>query len=150
MWYSIIIYLIMYRLVGTVLLSLFYRVCIGSIFWAKCQSFLVRHLPLAECPPLSLVDICWYRGGHYHVPTDIEKYGYFFFGDDKNFCASSSHVYLDHGILSKYQIACEPPYKVLSMAVTSRWCQNYHNPSTDYWSNIQTLAFWGLRSNMKH
>ena len=51
----------------------------------KRQSCLVRELPLTECPPLSSDDIRGYRVGQYHDTTDIEKYGCFFFGGNKDF-----------------------------------------------------------------
>ena len=124
-----------------------YRKYYGS---AKHQSFLVRELPLMECPPFSSADICGYCVDQYHVPTDIEKYGCFFFGNSTIFLASSSQIYLDYGILSKYKIACKPQYKLLSMSVTFFSCENYHNLSKEYFSNSHTLAVWGLHSPLNH
>ena len=43
----------------------------------KRQYFLVRDLPLTECTPLSLADICGYCVGQYHVPTEIKNMAVF-------------------------------------------------------------------------
>ena len=112
--------------------------------------FCVCGIPLIECPPLSSSDIRGYCMGQYHVSTKIKKYGYFFFGENRNFWVNSNHVYLDCVMLYIYKFLCKPQYELLRMSVTFHLFQIAHNPSTKYCSNGQTSAFGGLRSPLNH
>ena len=113
---------------------------------AKRQSFLFRGMPLTEYPSFLLADICGYCVGQYHVPTNIRKIWLFLFGYNTTFGANSSQVYIDYGILSRYQIVCRPQYNFLSMSVMCFSCQNSHNPSIEGYINVQTSDVWGMCS----
>ena len=60
----------------------------------KRQSFLVLDMPFTVYPPLSLADIRGYCVEQYHVPTKIEKCGYFSLGITQFFEPAASRYIL--------------------------------------------------------
>ena len=88
----------------------------------------------------------WVLCGTVPCPYQDQKIWLFLFGGNN----ISSHIYLDCGIISRYQFACKPQYKLLSMSVTFWLCQIAHNPSTEYWRNSQGSSFWVLRISLNH
>ena len=146
MWYNRIIFLIMYWLVGAIL---FYRMYCNYSVSTKRQSFLCERFcwcSVHHCHRLTYVGISW--DSTMFLPRS--KIWLFFLWGKQYFLAIISHVYLDYGIICRYQLLCEAQYKLLSMSVTFRVCHNAHNPSIKYWSNGQTLGFGGMRSALNH
>ena len=150
MWYNRIISLIMYWLAGTVRLTFFSIGCIVIILWAWSANHFCARDSVDVVSTIVIGWHLWVSRGTVLCSYRDQKSGCFSFGENNTFLAIISHVYLDYGIISRYQLACEPQYKFLSMSVTFQVCHNAHNPSIKYWINGQTSGFGGMRSALNH
>ena len=135
---------------GAVLLALFYRGCIKSILWAQSTNIFLWGIwswwSVNHFHRMKLLGIAWSST----MFLSRSKIWLFFIWRKNIFWASSSHVYLDYGILIRYKFKCGTQYLFLSMYVTFWEIQISHNPSIEYWSNVQTPTFWRLHSPLNH
>ena len=88
---------------------------------AKGKLFLLRDLPLMDCSPLLLNDMCGYHVGQYqyHVPTKIEKYVCFFSLGETILFGPSSSMYI---LIMKYYPDTSYRANLNINACTCLWC----------------------------